>query len=152
MNSSAARRQAAAVVVVAILALVRPAAADATLPFRGAAQGTVTGIEPVEGGLHLTASATGQATYLGNFARQESIVLNPLTGAFEGTLVFVAADGDRLYAYVEGGFMSATTAVGTYTFAGGTGRFRNASGEVNFVAFTPDLISLTVTFEGHINY
>ncbi|MCI0741109.1 MAG: hypothetical protein L0Y72_18855 [Gemmataceae bacterium] len=146
------RRIALSLVVVALVGIVLPASADEDVPFLGRADVVVTGIEPAPDGLHLTASATGLATHLGLFTREESVVLNPLTGTFAGTLEFIAADGSRLYADAEGGFISATTALGTYTITGGTGRFENATAGANFVAVTSDLIHIALTFEGTITF
>jgi hypothetical protein len=80
------------------------------------------------------------------------VVLDLADGTFAGTRVFIAADGDRLYADVDGAFTSATTAEGTLTFTGGTGRFRNASCEADFEAVTPDGIQIALTFEGTIEF
>ena len=51
-----------------------------------------------------------------------------------GWMVFTAADGDQLRLDFEGQFISPTTAVGTYEFTGGTGRFRDATGTADFEA------------------
>ena len=48
-------------------------------------------------------------------------------------------------------FISPTVAVGTYTFTGGTGRFKNASGEADFESVTSDGIHFALTFEGTIS-
>jgi hypothetical protein len=146
----ALRRLAAALVAFGILGLVLPTAADEKRPFKGRAEGVVTGVDPTQDGLVLTVSATGRATHLGKFTRDETVLL--ADGTLEGTLVFIAANGDELHADVEGGFISATTAVGTYTFTGGTGRFANASGSAGFVGVTTDFIHIAVTFEGTIAY
>ena len=145
------RRMASALVVLTILGLTLPALAGDALPFRGVAAAMVTGVEPVPDGLLLTVAATGQATYLGKFTREESVVLHA-DGTVEGSLVFIAANGDRLYADVAGGFISPTTAVGTYTFTGGTGRFADASGEAEWVGVTTDGIHVALTFEGTIEF
>jgi hypothetical protein len=80
------------------------------------------------------------------------VVLDLVDGTFTGTRVFVAANGDQLFADVAGAFTSATTAEGTLTITGGTGRFLNASGEADFEVVSPDGIHLTLTFEGTIEY
>ena len=43
-------------------------------------------------------------------------------------------------------------AVGTYTFAGGSGRFSDATGSAAFTASTPDFVHVSVTFDGTIDY
>jgi hypothetical protein len=136
-----------------IVGLALPVAADDPLPFQGRADEMVTGVAPVGPGLLLlTAAATGEATYLGRFTGTETVVFDLGDGTFAGTRVFIAANGDKLFADVEGAFTSATTAEGTFTFTGGTGRFRNASGAADFEVVTPDGIHLTLTFEGTIAF
>jgi hypothetical protein len=96
-------------------------------------------------------TANGEATHLGQFTRNENTIVNA-NGTFSGTLVFTAANGDQLFADLAGGFISPTTAVGTYTFTGGTGRFENASGETDFVGVTFDGVHISLNFEGTVSY
>jgi hypothetical protein len=138
-------------VVTVIVGFVLPASAGDQLPFKGRVDAVVTGATPAPDGLHLTVVGTGEATHLGRFARYERVVLHA-DRTFAGTLVFTAANGDRLSAKVAGAFISPTTAVGTYTFTGGTDRFRYASGSAAFVGVTPDGIHITLTFEGMIRF
>jgi hypothetical protein len=146
-------RAAPALVALGVLGFALPAAADESLPFRGAADEVVTDVTPLGPGLlQLTVTVTGEATYLGRFTGTEEVVLDLADGTFSGTRVFVAANGDRLYADVEGAFTSATTAEGTLTFTGGTGRFRDASGGTGFQAVSPDGIHLALSFEGAIEF
>jgi hypothetical protein len=120
---------------------------------QGSANEIVTSVVPAGLGLLLvTVTATGEATHLGQFTGTETLVLNPADGTFAGTRVFTAANGDQLYANVEGAFTSATTSQGTFTFTGGTGRFTNASGQAAFETVTPDGIHIALTFEGTIEY
>jgi hypothetical protein len=126
--------------------------AAASRPFKGHAEGMVTGVTLT--GFIL--EYTGQATHLGQFTRTEEVSLNPDTGAFEGTIVFTAANGDQLWVEFTGQFTSATTAEGIYTIVGGTGRFTDATGTANFEASTalsPEgALLAAVTFEGTIDY
>jgi hypothetical protein len=146
-------RTAPALVALIFPGLALAAAADEPLPFRGVAHEVVTDSAPLGPGLlQLTVTTTGQATHLGKFTGTEVVVFNPTAGTLMGARVFIAANGDRLYATVEGAFTSATTAEGTLTFTGGTGRFRDASGEVAFKAVSPDGLHLALTFEGTIEY
>jgi hypothetical protein len=117
-------------------------------PFKGLAAGEVTGITPAGA---VVIESTGHATHLGDYTRTESVVFGP-DGAISGTVVFTAANGDQLQASFAGGFISATTAVGTYTFTGGTGRFTDADGTASFTATTPDGVHVGVSFEGSISY
>jgi hypothetical protein len=117
-------------------------------PFRGSAEGMVTGAVPPN---ELVIDYTGEATHLGRFTREEHLLLNP-DGSFTGTIVFTAANGDELWLDFEGAFTSPTDAAGTYTFTGGTGRFQNATGTATFTAYTPDGVNVTAEFEGTIRY
>ncbi|HUR53332.1 MAG TPA: hypothetical protein VMZ71_04340 [Gemmataceae bacterium] len=122
--------------------------ADGDRPFRGSAAGMVTGVAPPN---ELIIEYTGTATHLGRFTREEHLFLNA-DGSFTGTMVFTAANGDELWLDFEGAFSSATTAEGTYTFTGGTGRFSGATGGATFEAYTPDGIHVEARFEGTIRY
>jgi hypothetical protein len=99
----------------------------------------------------LVVEYTGTATHLGAYTREEHLFLNP-DGTFTGTIVFTAANGDELWVDFAGGFVSPTTAVGTYAFTGGTGRFADATGTATFDADTPDGVNVAVTFAGAIRY
>ena len=127
------------------------ASASDQVPFKGRAEGAVVSMAPDPAGVVLTALASGNATQLGRFSREETILLNPMTGTLTGVIVFTAANGDQLRCTVVGGFISPTTATGTYTFTGGTGRFENAAGSAAFIASTPDLVHLSVEFEGTLS-
>ena len=131
------------------LGLALPASATPPLPFKGYANAVVTS-PPTS--LLVTASATGEATHLGYFTRTETLLLNPATGAFKGKLVFTAANGDKLCASIDGGFTPLGTALGTYAFTGGTGRFQNATGGATFTAVPAGPGLFTITFQGTIQY
>ena len=117
-----------------------------TRPFAGMADGLVTLFAPP----NLEAVATGQATHLGRFTREETLVLGE-GGSLSGTIEFTAADGDELFVAVTGGFTSADTAEGTYTITGGTGRFDGASGTATFRG-TLEGLAIHVEFSGTIDY
>jgi len=117
-------------------------------PLKGLAAGAVTGIDSSGA---VVVEATGNSTHLGSFTRTEYIYFGP-NGAISGNLIFKAANGDELWADFSGQFTSLTTAEGTYTITGGTGRFSDATGSVTFAATTPDGIHAAVSFEGPINY
>ncbi len=145
-------RFAPALVALVILGLALPVSADQPVPFRGHADETLTGIVPVGSGLLLAVEGGGEATHLGKYTAVETLLFDVGDGTIVGTRVFIAANGDKLYADVEGAFTSATTVEGTFTITGGTGRFRNASGEADFEVVTSDGINLELTFEGTIKY
>ena len=152
---SLTRQMAHAVAALTILGLGLPASAAPPVPFRGRADLVVTGQEFLPpASLRLTGSATGQATHLGRFTRTETIVVDLTNGTFTGTLVFTAANGDRLTADVAGHFTSPhlDAAEGTYVFTGGTGRFHNASGQAAFEAKAVGPGAFDVKFNGTIQY
>ena len=119
--------------------------------FQGTAEGATVGVSPDPGGVVLAVVAEGNATQLGQFSREETILFNPATGALSGLIVFTAANGDQLSGTVAGQFTSATTVAATYTFTGGTGRFQNASGEADFSLSTSDGVHFTVEFNGSLS-
>jgi hypothetical protein len=139
--------------VLALVALGLPchlpaAEGGSNRPFKGHAEGMITGIAPSGA---VVIETTGKASHLGKFTRTENVFFGP-GGAISGTLVFTAANGDQLSADFSGGFISPTTAEGTYTFTGGTGRFSHATGTASFTATTPDGVQVAVSFEGSISY
>jgi hypothetical protein len=125
--------------------------AEDQVPFRGGAEGAIVGVSPDPDGLVLTVLAEGTATHLGRFSREETILFNPGTRSLTGLICFTAANGDLLFGTVDGGFVSPTEAAGTYTFVGGTGRFKNASGEAGFALSTSDGVNFTVAFDGSLS-
>jgi len=137
----------------AFLGLGLTATAASPVPFQGRADIVVTNVEDLSPtSQRLTGSATGKATHLGRFTRTETITLDLNTFAFTGTLVFTAANGDQLSADVSGQFTSPTTAVGTYSFTGGNGRFHNASGQAAFEVTAVGMGLFDATFKGTIQY
>jgi hypothetical protein len=145
------RPTAMALFALGLVGLAFPALADESVPFKGLADVVITSVVPAEDGLHITTSGSGLATHLGNYTREESIVLHG-DGTIDGSIVFKAADGDLLYVNASGGFTSATTAAGAYTITGGTGRFADASGEATWFGVTSDGAHFALTFEGTIEY
>lgn len=119
----------------------------ATVPFKGNGIGQITGGVP---GVSLTGVATGNATHLGRYTRTETILLGA-GGTFTGDVTFTAANGDLLTADIAGAFTSLTTASGTYTFTGGTGRFEGATGTAFFSVELLDAGQFTVAFNGTLD-
>jgi glucose/arabinose dehydrogenase len=124
------------------------AAASSNRAFKGTAAGVVVDA-PAPGTLVI--DYVGNATHLGRFTRREVLQFTG-PGTFQGTLAFIAANGDQLDATLTGGFVSANDAVGTYTITGGTGRFSDATGTSTFAVTTPDFVHVSVTFDGTIGY
>src|SRR5262245_41791286 len=89
--------------LILVLGLAHAAPADDQVPFKGRADVVVTNVEPIDDQyLRLTAVGTGWATHLGLFSRKESVVLNRANCTVEGTVPFIAANGDRLFADAQG--------------------------------------------------
>jgi len=130
----------------ALLGLGFPTAAGESLPFKGSASETITD----QVGNVITTDGAGVATHLGNFTRHAVVTLDG--GSVIGTVVFTAANGDELWLDLAGGFTSATTVGGVYTITGGTGRFTGASGSADFSAAFTGPATLSLTFEGTIQY
>ena len=135
----------------ALMLVSHSAWAGDQVPFKGKVKGAAVNMAPDPAGVVLTLRATGRATHLGHCTRQEVILFNPVTGTLTGTMVFTAANGDQLFAIVAGGFTSPTTAIGTYTLTGGTGRFSDSSGSAGFEVTTPDGINFVAEFDGRIS-
>lgn len=136
--------------VCATFAASSVASADRAVPFHGRATGAITAVTPGTLGVSLEVTAKGTATRLGQFTRQEVLLLDPTTNTFAGLVAFTAANGDRLIGQVTGGFVSPTTATGRYTFVGGTGRFTGASGRAAFSLESPDGVNFVVEFAGRL--
>src|SRR5437764_10614863 len=90
-----------------LLAPVLPAAADHWRPFKGHSDEMIIAAEPVADGVLVTSVGEGLATHLGRFT-PEAHVDNHGDGTFEGEVVFTAANGDQLFADIEGVLTSPT--------------------------------------------
>jgi hypothetical protein len=130
--------------------LASVASAERAIPFQGRATGAITAATPGTLGLTIEATATGAATRLGEFTRQEVLLLDPTTNTFAGLVVFTVASGDRLIGQVTGGFVGPTTATGRYTFVGGTGRFAGVAGKAAFSLESSDGVNFVVEFRGRL--
>ena len=128
-------------------------AAMKEVPMKGRGAGQITGMGPgpTSDTVAITAAGGGEATHLGKFTREESIVLNPVTGALSGTVTFVAADGSELYCSFSGGFTGPGVGGGTYTWTGGTGRLSGVSGQAAFTIAQTDPVNFTFEFAGGID-
>ena len=125
-------------------------AVASVLKLQGDGSGAIISAAPTPEGVTLKTRVVGRATNIGRYTRTETLFLNPLTGQFTGEAVFTARRGDQLRARVAGSFILPTTTTGTYTFNGGTGRFRTASGTAGFVVVSDDQVNFEVVFLGSI--
>jgi hypothetical protein len=110
-------------------------------PFSASGNGIATFV--TDGAGHVIGadvSGSGRGTYLGLWTNVGRLIFNPdpdnpvlVHPTGEGMLT--AADGDQLRIVVEDGVMDVTTGIGTghFRFVGGTGRFANATGIIEYV-------------------
>jgi hypothetical protein len=119
-----------------------------TLFLAAALQGAMAGDTPLKGSfqavethavqfptLTVAGIGTGNATQLGKFAMSYDAEVNLLTHVGIGTVEFIAANGDRVFADILGqstptGTPNVVSIVEILTITGGTGRFANATGTV----------------------
>jgi hypothetical protein len=136
----------------------QPEANEQTLPFRITGGGPAPNGLPLVPGTTAAHSATGTATFLGSYTGSGTFELGSLTvapngavtGTFQGTFVFVAANGDRLAVTYGAGFTGTFTgqlsadgttvtnvtfdAIFTVDGQNSTGRFAGATGSWRMIA------------------
>jgi hypothetical protein len=129
------------------------------LPFHGTFETVSTVIAPPPM-LQQEISGSGQAPHLGQSTFTASSSVN-MTGAppfaLNGTAVFVAANGDELWACFTGTVtpngQGANDVAIDYTVTGGTGRFDDASGSfTGSTVAVPGLQDGELTLDGTISY
>jgi polyvinyl alcohol dehydrogenase (cytochrome) len=101
--------------------------------------------------------ASGIAMHLGAFTHTGTLTFTPTADpnvvAIGGTSVYIAANGDRLYASLSGTLNLATgVASGTDTWTGGTGRFAHAHGSASLSGQVFPDGSFVFTLAGDISY
>lgn len=101
-------------------------------PFRGTLQAVETQavVFPT---LSVNGTGSGNATHLGKFTMTYQAEVNLLTRVGAGSIEFIAANGDRVFADTVGqatptGTPNVVSIVETATITGGTGRFAGATG------------------------
>ena len=116
------------------LAAALPGAMAAETPFRGSFQAVeIPAVQfPI---VTIAGSGTGVATQLGKFTMTYAAEVNLLTRVGIGSVEFIAANGDRLFADILGQSTPTATPnvvsiVEILTITGGTGRFADATGTV----------------------
>lgn len=126
------------------LAIGVPAAAASgeDQPFRGNLTGVTTAAPCGQGQLCLTGRVTGEATHFGNTVMTKQVLVTftgPCAGGSGGAATFIemaqltAANGDRVNLSGSGTSChtaNGTTASGTLSPTGGTGRFSDATGTI----------------------
>ncbi len=114
------------------LALADFAAAKEQVPFKGSLAGNEIDVVQFPT-LFGTLSATGNATRLGRFELTLQVQVDVTTGMGVGTIRFIAANGDSIFAVFAGqgtptGEPNVVSLVEAATITGGTGRFAGATG------------------------
>jgi len=113
-------------------ALADFASAKEQVPFKGSLAGheiDVVEFPTLFGNL----SATGHATHLGRFTMTLQVQVDVTTGMSVGTIRFIAAKGDSIFAVFAGqgtptSEPNVSSIVEVATITGGTGRFEGATG------------------------
>jgi hypothetical protein len=153
-------RRVSTALVVLVLIQAASLAAASTVPFRGNWSGsTVSAIPQSENVVLVVSSGIGNLAHLGKFEMTSPHLTYLDTFRIEGTQIFTAANGDKIYATIEG--QLAPNPDGTLggaidgVITGGTGRFVEASGAYTFnITATPAAFGFdsVATFEGTIGY
>ena len=114
--------------------------------------------------LYTVSEATGDVSHLGY---TEMAGVHPAATDFAGQMVLTAANGDKVYVDYVGvgpnpqpGVPATLRVTSHWTFAGGTGRFEDASGSADSVAYlefsgdlsSPEPLPAVWYFEGTIGY
>jgi hypothetical protein len=99
----------------------------------------------------------GHATHLGNYTETGTVIFTPtdVPGILriDGAVVYTAANGDQLYATVNGQLNGVTGAItASLTYVGGSGRFEDAAGSANLLGQILQDGTISVTVEGIIAY
>jgi len=114
--------------------LAAPLATANETPFRGTVEALETQVVTPPT-LAATGAGGGNSTHLGKFTLTYTAQVNLVSGRGIGSFVFIAANGDHVYASDVGQstpvIPGVVSIVETATITGGTGRFADATG--NFV-------------------
>ena len=131
-------------------------AVAAETPFKGSFQAVETHVVQFPK-LTVAGSGTGNATHLGKFIMTYDAEVNLLNRVGIGTVEFIAANGDRVFADLLGqSTLTATpnlvSIVEVLTITGGTGRFAGATGSVNSTRLLDQVTGNTSgSFDGTID-
>ena len=148
--------------LVVLLVCGAPADAGKPRPFHGRVAATWDNIFNGLFAPPATFVGGGPVTHMGKTTQRGTLVLDPAAnadGTFNGagSVVITAANGDRVrFDYV--GILNPATGegIGTFSFTGGTGRFRGAKGTGEFYALIdlsqPDNQPMSVVLDGRIEY
>ena len=140
----------ATVLALAIAAFVLPDSASAN-PVPHLARGSAQFVGPND------FVGNGNATHLGQYTEVGHVDFaptgDPVVLAVDGWAHYTAANGDQLYALLDGTLNAATGQIAvTVTYAGGTGRFVAATGSANLAGQLLGGGAATVAVAGNIDY
>jgi hypothetical protein len=126
-------------------------------PFHAKDSGKVVITGDLGIGTIIDASASGQATHLGAFTLRDSSTVVGVDGPFrsiEGEAELEFKHGELLFATFTGTVdLSTFTASVTFTWAGGTGKFADATGTTEWqVTLNPADFTYTAVADGDIDY
>jgi hypothetical protein len=134
--------------VILSVAIAIPAAAQQSVPFKGAIVGVDADIpSTTPGSLVVATGGTGTATNLGNFYFIQVLTVDLAHGTATGSAHWIAATGDSLYTTISAsgeptGKPNEISITDKHTITVGTGRFAGAKG-----SFTVERLASPVTFE-----
>lgn len=132
-------------------------------PFHGTFEVTTTVVDPTPPDQEVIYDGAGTATHLGKSTFYAHSFVNRPANQFHGTATLTAANGDDIYTEFTGSttyFDNGTVYIERhYTITGGSGRFEEASGELDgnswgTAGYPPGSVSSfsRITFTGEISY
>jgi hypothetical protein len=139
-----------------LLAVALPGAGAAEKPFMGSFEAVETAVVQFPT-VTIAALGEGHATHLGKFTMTYDAHVNLVTRVGIGSVEFIAANGDRLFADILGqsapsGTPNVVSIVEVLTITGGTGRFANATGSLLSTRLKDQITGDTSgAFDGTIN-
>lgn len=139
------------VLLLVLSAIVLPSQASAAASRPYASRGTAHFVSPTD------FVGSGYATHLGVYSEAGTVSFSPTDDPavlrVTGSIVYTAANGDELHANVVGDLNMATGAVSAQlTYAGGAGRFDDATGSATLSGRLSPTGVITVGVRGTIDY
>lgn len=144
---------------------------SASAPYEVSASKSVETSRPIKGSCTITSTdfvsfafpilnqvghATCQISHLGRATLRSELAVNVATGTQTGASTFTAANGDLLYVTSAGSSTptgpSTISFTGITTIVGGTGRFENATGQLNASGTTSFSGTGFLMYDGSIVY
>jgi hypothetical protein len=139
-----------------LLAAALQGAVAAEIPFKGAFEAVEAAVVEFPT-VTVAGLGAGHATQLGKFTMVYDAQVNLLTRVGIGSVEFIAANGDRLFADLLGlsspsGTPNVLSIAEVFTITGGTGRFADATGSLSSTRLKDQITGETSgSFEGTIS-